>query len=66
MINNKLLDAYIKESGLSVNDVANSLNISESDFIDKKDNIKDFNVSEIFILCDVLHIVKEQEKVFFA
>ena len=66
MINTTLLDNYIKDSGLDISVIAKNLNLSEHEFVHKKDNIKDFNVSEILILCDVLHIVKEQEKVFFA
>lgn len=66
MINTSLLNDYINKSGLSNKSIAESLNISEKEFLNKKNVIKDFNVSEIFILCDILHIVKHQEKVFFA
>lgn len=66
MINTSLLNDYINKSGLSNKSIAENLNISEKEFLNKKDVIKDFNVSEIFILCDILHIVKHQEKVFFA
>ena len=65
MINTSLLNDYINNSGLSIKNIADCLNLSENEFIHKKDVIKDFEVSEIFTLCDILHIVKHQEKVFF-
>ena len=66
MINTTLLDNYIKDSGLDISVIAKNLNLSESEFVHKKDNVKDFSVMEILTLCDLLNIVKEQEKVFFA
>ncbi len=66
MINTTLLDNYIKDSGLDISFIAKNLNLSESEFVHKKDNVKDFSVMEILALCDLLNIVKEQEKVFFA
>ena len=66
MINTTLLDNYIKDSGLDMSVIAKNLNLSESEFVHKKDNVKDFSVMEILTLCDLLHIVKNQEKVFFS
>ncbi len=66
MINTTLLDNYIKDSGLDISVIAKNLNLSEREFVHKKDNVKDFSVMEILTLCDLLHIVKNQEKVFFS
>lgn len=65
MVNTKLLDVYIKESGLKVFDIASSLNISEISFWKKKNNIKDFKVSEMDMLCDILNIGADAVNIFF-
>ena len=66
MVNVKLLEGYITDSGLNVSDIANSLCISEKTFLYKKNNILDFKISEIYILCNILCIKKNPSEVFFS
>ena len=57
MINTTLLDNYIKDSGLDISVIAKNLNLSEREFVHKKDNVKDFSVMEILTLCDLLGVI---------
>ena len=66
MVDTVLLDNYIKRGSFSDKFVADSLNIPEEEFDYKKNNMIEFKVSEIFKLCDILNIVENREKVFFA
>ena len=66
MINTTLLDNYIKDSGLDISVIAKNLNLSEREFIHKKDNVKDFSVMEILTLCDLLHNITDPVGLFFA
>lgn len=66
MVDTVLLDNYIKRGSFSDKFVADSLNIPEEEFDYKKNNMLEFKVSEIFKLCDILNIVENREKVFFA
>jgi len=66
MINTKLLDNYIKNSGLEVSKVADSLSLSVDEFQNKKNIIRDFTITEIFILCDILHNITDPVELFFS
>lgn len=66
MINTTLLDNYIKDSGLDMSVIAENLNLSEREFVHKKDNVKDFSVMEILTLCDILQNITDPVKLFFA
>lgn len=66
MINTTLLDNYIKDSGLDISVIAKNLNLSEREFVHKKDNVKDFSVMEILTLCDILQNITDPVKLFFA
>ena len=65
MTNTDLLDNYIKESGLEHSHIAKALDISLTTFCQKRLNIMDFKLSEVFILCDLLKIEEDKEHVFF-
>lgn len=66
MINTTLLDNYIKDSGLDISVIAKNLNLSEREFVHKKDNVKDFSVMEILALCDLLQNITDPVGLFFA
>lgn len=66
-VNTKLLEDKITESGLKQNYIIEQLGISCQAFIKKKNNETPFRVSEVYVLCDLLHITKEEKPtIFFA
>ncbi len=65
-VNTQLLDEKIKESGLKTTFIIEKLGLSANGFYKKKNGETNFRVSEVYVLCDLLHI-SEQEKneIFF-
>lgn len=68
MVNTQLLDKKIKDSGLKSGFIIEKLGISRNAFDKKKKNIHPFRGSEIYVLCDLLKITEESEKmnIFFV
>ena len=68
MTNTMLLRKAIKDSGLKISAVMEALEIkSYTTMRDKINNVKNFTVREIEILCVLLRLTKEQrEQIFFT
>ena len=68
MTNSDLLRKAIRDAGLKISAVMEALGIkSYTTMRDKINNVKNFTVREIEILCVLLHLTKEQrEQIFFA
>ena len=68
MTNSKLLKLKIKESGLKLGFIVDKLNTSYAWFNKKLENEKDFNATEMQILCEILNItdLAEKDRIFFA
>ena len=68
MTNTDLLRQAIKNAGLKISAVMEALSIkSYTTMRDKINNVKNFTVREIEILCALLHLTAEQrEQIFFA
>ena len=64
----KLLDSYIKNSGLKRGKLAASLGISMNSLKKKTNGEREFKASEIKILCDLLGIraKDDMERIFFT
>ena len=68
MTNSDLLRKAIKDAGLKISAVMNALGIkSYTTMRDKINNVKNFTVREIDILCVLLRLsVEQREQIFFA
>ena len=68
MTNTEMLRQAIKDSGLKINMIMKALKIkSYTTMRDKINNVKNFTVREIEILCVLLKLTKEQrEQIFFT
>ena len=68
MVNTKVLNQRIAESGLKRNYIADQLGISRYAFYLKTNGKNDFTTSEVKVLCNVLGITRltEKEDIFFA
>ena len=66
-VNTQLLEQKINESGLKQNYIIDQIGISAQAFGKKKNNLTPFRVAEAYVICDLLHIDKEEKaKIFFA
>ena len=66
LVNEALFDEYIEKSGLMRKFLAEKLGISKQAFHKKRKGKTAFRVSEIFILCYLLHIPEEDRaKIFY-
>lgn len=65
MTDTRRLKAKIVESGLTQAQVAKKLGISTTSMNNKIQNKHPFNSSEMFLLCDILHI-EDPKPIFFA
>ena len=66
MINTQLLDNKIEQSGLKIKFVIDSLGLSRQGFDMKRKGQTPFRVSEIYVLCDLLHISdNDKQKIFY-
>ena len=68
MTNTKLLKKAIKDAGIKILAIMEALEIKSYETIRRKINNKaSFTAGEIQILCELLHLTKEQrEQIFFA
>lgn len=68
MTNTKLLNKYIKSSGLKRAHIAEALNLSAYGLARKINNETEFKVSEMLKLCEILKIYSNEDKeaIFFA
>lgn len=68
MTNTKLLKKKIEESGLKIGYIVEKLGTSYAWFNKKLNNGKDFNATEMQILCEILNItdLAEKDRIFFA
>lgn len=62
------LKELIKKSGLKYQFIASELNITYQGLKNKIENVNEFKLSEVDLLCKLLGITKlhEKEKIFFA
>lgn len=67
LMNNNLLETYIKFRGFSIRDMAKMTDLSVDDFIEKMRGLKDFRISEMKIMCDALKLKESEiDKIFFG
>ena len=66
-IDTALLDEYIKNSGLRIAYIHEQLGISRQAFDKKRKGINSFRQSEVYVLCDLLHIndAETKTKIFY-
>ena len=64
-IDTKLLEEAIENSGLRINYILEQLGISRQSFDRKRKNVDKFRQSEVYVLCDLLLLDKEQKKKIF-
>ena len=64
MTNKELLDKYINKSGLKISFIAEQLGITVQSFGQKRNNLSSFKAAEIYVLCDLLHITDDKDKIF--
>ena len=67
LVDTKLLEKIIKESGLKKKRIAELLNLSPYSLSKKIRNENEFLLSEIACLCSILHLSPEmRERIFFT
>lgn len=64
MVNAQLLDEYIIKSGLKIGYICEQLGISRAAFSKKRRGITPFKAAEIYVLCDILHIGTDRQRIF--
>lgn len=64
-IDTTLLEEAIENSGLRINYILEQLGISRQSFDRKRKNVDKFRQSEVYVLCDLLRLDKEQKKKIF-
>ncbi|MBR6509616.1 MAG: toxin-antitoxin system, antitoxin component, Xre family protein [Clostridia bacterium] len=62
--NKSLLDEHISKSGLKITFIAEQLGITVQSFGQKRNNITSFKAAEIYVLCDLLNITDDKDKIF--
>ena len=68
MVDTKLLDEKIKQSGLKPQFIIETLGITPNSFYRKKNNQIPMKAAEIYVLCDLLKITDpdDKAKIFYA
>ena len=68
MTNTKLLESYIRKSGLKRGKIAESMGVSMNTLKKKTSGNREFKATEIKTLCDLLgiHDAEEVDRIFFA
>ena len=67
MTDTKSLREWIKKSGYKLSFLANEMGLSRAGLQNKIDNKREFKISEVKKLCEVLDIrVDERDRIFFA
>lgn len=61
-----LLDTYITKSGLKNAYISDKLGISPQAFCSKKRGDTPFKASEVYVLCDLLNITDDKDKIFLT
>lgn len=64
MTDKELLDEYIKKSGLKLSYIAEKLGITIQSLNNKRNNLSSFKAAEIYVLCDLLDIREDKDKIF--
>lgn len=64
MTNKELLDEYIAKSGLKISFIAEKLGITVQSFGQKRNNVSSFKAAEVYVLCDLLNIKEDRDKIF--
>jgi len=64
MTNKDLLDEYIAKSGLKMSFIADKLGITIQSLGNKRNNVSSFKASEVYLLCDLLNITDDKDKIF--
>ena len=59
-----LLDEYIERSGLKVRYICEKLGISNQALCSKRRGDTPFKASEVYVLCDLLNITDDKDKIF--
>lgn len=66
LVDTELLNKKIDESGLRITFIVNTLGISRNGFDMKRKGITPFRGSEMYVLCDLLNLNREEkEKIFY-
>lgn len=66
MIDTRLLKAAIAKKGLTQAEVAKKMGISSQSLNGKLHNKTEFQLSEVMVLCKMLDIGVEKDRIFFA
>lgn len=65
-VDTDLLEKKISDSIVTIADLVNALGISRQAFDKKRKGIVAFRASEVYVLCDMLHINEEERiKIFY-
>ena len=67
MVNTEMLNLLIDSSGLKREYIARRIGISRQALYSKINNVTDFTISEVVVLCEVLGIKKpsDRNRIFF-
>ena len=65
-VDNELLTYYLKESGVKIGLICNKLGISRQAFDRKRKGLISFRASEVYVLCDILHIPDDVKPKIFC
>ena len=66
VIDSDLLDVYIKKSGIKSSFIIEKMGISKQAYYNKLAGNTAFRLSEVYVLCDLVHIPdEEKEKIFY-
>ena len=64
-VDTALLEEAIDNSGLRINYILDQLGISRQSFDRKRKGVDSFRQSEVYVLCDLLHLNTEMKKQIF-
>lgn len=64
-VDTEMLNQYIKDSGLRVGYIVNTLGISRQAFDKKRKGVTAFRAPEVYVLCDLLKIPAEMKPKIF-
>lgn len=65
-VDNELLEEFIKKSGLRLDFIIKTLGISRQAFDRKRKGSIAFRGSEVYVLCDLLHIPEDTKPKIFC
>lgn len=65
-VNTELLEEKISNSIVPISEIVSNLGISRQAFAKKRKGLIPFRASEVYVLCDLLHISEEERiKIFY-